>query len=95
MITIVAKCYVKENEIQNFIGLGEKLCLKSRKEVGCISYHIFQDMQDKHIMTFIEEWDNIDSIQAHYQSSHYSEIASRLHQLSQQAPDIHQYVLVV
>lgn len=56
MIKITAKSIVKAGAREPFIAAARELVEKSRAEAGNISYHLYEDMDDPNILTFIEEW---------------------------------------
>lgn len=65
MITIVAKSLVKEGCVEKFVEIAQEHVRESRKEEGCISFNLYQDLKDKQIFTFIEEWENQGAIDKH------------------------------
>lgn len=46
VIKIVAKSVIKDDKIETFIQLTKELIEKSRQEQGCISYALFQDINN-------------------------------------------------
>ncbi|SFH56260.1 Quinol monooxygenase YgiN [Tindallia magadiensis] len=71
MITIVAKSIVKEGKLETFKALAQEMVEKSRKEKGCITYQLYQDIHNDHVMTFIEEWEDMESVEAHQKTEHF------------------------
>lgn len=87
MITIIAKRYVKADKIEEFKTLACDLVAASQNEDGCISYGLYQDMQNPQILTFIEIWRNQAAIDAHNSSSHFNDIVPQMaHLLEEKAP---------
>lgn len=79
MIKIVAKQFVKSNEIDNYIELMSKLAVKTNLlDDGCIEYAIFQDQENPQIITLIEEWESQGALTRHMESSHFKEIVPQL-----------------
>jgi len=56
MVKVVAKSKVKTNELEKYKELVKFLIDETRKEEGCVSYDLFQDINDPSTLTFIEEW---------------------------------------
>lgn len=56
MIKITAKSIVKAGAREEFIATARELVENSRAEAGNISYHLYEDIDDPNILTFIEEW---------------------------------------
>lgn len=78
MIKVVAKSIVKDDKIEEFKSYAEELASETRKEEGCISYQLFQDVNNSKILTFIEEWESLDSLQNHMKTKHFVEIVPKL-----------------
>lgn len=81
MIIIVAKSVVKEGKVQEFKNLAKELVKESRKEPGCISYDLNQDLNNKNILTFIEVWESKEAIELHNNSDHFTSIVPKLGEL--------------
>lgn len=91
MITIVAKSVIKNGMKENFRQLAKELMIKSLEEEGCISYNLFEDMENENILVFIEEWKNQNAIQLHNESKHFKDIIPRLAKLRKGNPEIKHY----
>jgi quinol monooxygenase YgiN len=81
MITIVSKNIVKEGKAEEFKNLAKELIEESRKEAGCISYNLNQDINNSNILTFIEEWKDKEAIEQHNKSTHFTSIVPKLGEL--------------
>ncbi|WP_368490908.1 putative quinol monooxygenase [Clostridium sp. BJN0013] len=81
MIKIVAKNILKKDQREKFIKLAEELIEKSRQEAGCISYGLFEDINDNSILTFIEEWEDSKAIEKHNNTEHFKRIIPLLAEL--------------
>jgi quinol monooxygenase YgiN len=73
-IKVVAKHYVKPEKIEDYIGLSKKLVKETLKEEGCIEYGLYQDSKDPLILTMIEEWEDNNCLERHFDSAHFKEI---------------------
>ena len=78
MIKIVAVNHLIDNKRDEFIQITKKLIEESRKENGCISYALFQDVNQPNILTFIEEWESKEAIAQHNLTNHFTEICPLL-----------------
>ena len=56
MIKITAKSIVKAGAREEFIATARELVENSRAEAGNVSYHLYEDIDDPNILTFIEVW---------------------------------------
>ena len=94
MITIVAKSIIKPGKKEDFKALTEKLIRESRKEKGCISYNLYEDINHSNTLTFIEEWRNEEAIRLHNESIHFTGIIPKLLELREGKPEINLYKLI-
>lgn len=78
MIKIVAKSVIKDGQKDIYLQLTKELIEKSRQEEGCISYNLFQDINDASVFTFIEEWQDKKAIELHNSSEHFTRIVPLL-----------------
>lgn len=93
MISIIAKNLVKEGKVEEFKAVAKELIEKSREEEGCISYNLNVDINNEHILTFIEEWKDKEAIQLHNNSTHFKTIVPKLGEL-RESSEVNLYVRV-
>lgn len=91
MITIVAKSKIKQGKKDEFLALAEELVQESRKEKGCKSYNVYQDINDPDTISFIEVWDNREALKLHNESKHFTSIVPELSELSVAKPEVNLY----
>ena len=94
MITIVAKSIIKQGRIDEYKLLTKKLISESRKEVGCISYNLYQDTKNCNILTFIEEWENEEAIKIHNNSEHFTSIVPKFADLRDSKSEVNIYKMI-
>lgn len=95
MIKVVARNIVKKEKVEEFIALAEKLVeLTNQKDEGCIHYRLYQDLSDPQILTFIEEWENMDALNKHMAADHFKDMVPKLGTLADGPDDVHLYQLV-
>lgn len=95
MIKIVAKFTIKEDKIAEFKNHAADLAAETRKENGCISYELFQDINDLKVLAFIEEWESKDALDSHMESKHFKEIFSKMAKIQEKDPEVSMYSLVL
>ena len=91
MIKITAKSIVKAGARYQFIATARELVEKSRAEAGNISYHLYEDMDDPDILTFIEEWKDQAAVDVHADSEHFQHIIPLLSDMAEEAIEISLY----
>lgn len=91
MITIVAKNIIHPDKIEIFKEMAQPLIEGSQNESGCLSYDLYQDIDQPEVLTFIESWVDRDAITAHTQTSHYTSIIPELTKLHAQPKEVRLY----
>jgi quinol monooxygenase YgiN len=94
MITIVAKGVVKEENINTFKEYAQTLIKETKKEEGCISYKLYEDINNPKVVTFVEEWKDQEAIDAHVKAPHFVEIVPKLRDLQESETEVNLYKLV-
>ena len=96
MIKIVAKNYIKADEINNFISLVTKLVEETNKhDEGCIHYELFQDIKDSTVITIIEEWESKEALEKHMAAKHFLEIVPMLSDFTEKPGETNLYQKLV
>lgn len=68
MIKITAKHTVKKDCIEELLKVLKELVIKSRLESGYISYSLYKDIESDNVYTIIEEWQDTESLNNHFQT---------------------------
>lgn len=77
MIKVTAKHIVKENCHEELLLILKELVEKSSLEKGCISYKLYKDMDSDDIYTIIEEWQDIESLNNHFNTVHFKVLSEK------------------
>lgn len=91
MIKVVAKHFVKEDKVNEFLELAKKLVEATLKEEGNIKYELFQDVKNSKIITMIEEWEDKDVLNKHMNSEHFVEIVPILSSFMEKPAEMNLY----
>lgn len=91
MIKIIAKNIIKEGQKENFIKTAEELIKKSRAEEGNISYGLYEDIQNLNVLTFIEEWKDMDAVNLHNSTEHFKRIVPMLAEFREENSEVSLY----
>lgn len=57
-------------------------------ETGCISCHLYQEVNDSNALTWVEQWSTQDDLECHLRSPQYKRILAAL-DMSDVEPEIH------
>ncbi|MDE4907412.1 antibiotic biosynthesis monooxygenase [Methanogenium marinum] len=77
MISIIAKCQVKPETVNELKKLALDLVAVSRKEEGNISYNFYAEISDSSRFTFIEEWKDQEAIDIHMKTAHFQDFGAK------------------
>ena len=94
MIIIVGKSVIKQGKKEDFKALAEKHMRESRKEKGCLSFNLYEDINNSNTLIFIEEWLNEEAIKLHTGSKHFTENVPKLSEFREGKPEINLYKLI-
>lgn len=78
MIKVVSKGVFREEALQKVIALYQELIAETKKEQGCLSYELYQDIDNPCIMTMLETWENKACLDAHSVSAHFQRIVPEI-----------------
>ena len=82
MIKVVAKAKLKQGvSVEEYLIQARELVAETRKEEGCITYALHQDINDPSIVTMLEEWVNEEALTQHNKTDHVKRIVPGLREL--------------
>jgi quinol monooxygenase YgiN len=93
-VRVIARIQAKPDKVAEVSRLLQSLVEPTRKEAGCITYELFQNLKDRGDFTFVEEWSSESALEAHAASAHIEAIGPKLAPVVVKAPDIQVYALV-
>lgn len=67
---IIARFFIKNESIETFKNLAAELIAATRQEEGCLSYSLFQDIENRSEFAFIEEYADENAMKLHSQSTY-------------------------
>ena len=86
MIKVIARSIIKENSLPEALVLYQLLVKETVKEQGCISYELFQELDNPNNLTLIEEWKDIEALKRHTETSHFITLVQQLAQFEKELP---------
>lgn len=81
MITSTARDYIIPEKKDKYFRLIFELIEKTRQEKGNISYTLFEDTENAGEYVLIEEWEDGESLAAHFESEHFKRIVPEIQRL--------------
>ena len=67
-ITMAARPEKRKEVMQTLLSMIEP----TENERGCLSFHAFRDIEDKNVLSLIEEWETRDDLDDHIKSDRFS-----------------------
>jgi quinol monooxygenase YgiN len=82
MIKVVAKAKLKPGvTVEEYLLQARELVVETRKEEGCITYALHQDINDPSIVTMLEEWVDEEALNQHNLAGHVKRIVPGLREM--------------
>jgi len=76
---------------ERMIALGAEHSARSRDEAGCLAHNCHVDVENPDRMMFVEEWESIDAVRAHFAVPASGAFVAEMRALSPQPPVIRIY----
>lgn len=90
-LRVVVKLPSRSDRVDETRNLLESLVEPSRKEDGCLSYELLQNIDDPTDFTVIETWEDGAAYEGHLNSPHVQRALPQLQELLAGELDIQQY----
>ncbi|MDP6376890.1 MAG: putative quinol monooxygenase [Pseudomonadales bacterium] len=78
MIIVHGTIPVRPEHLEEALRLARIMTEQTHKEPGCISYDFYVGLTDPSTLMLFQEWEDMDSLMAHFQTSHMEEFLSQL-----------------
>jgi len=91
MILITGHVIMASENTARMIALGAEHSARSRGEAGCLAHHCHVDVENDLRLTFVEEWESIDAVRAHFAVPASAAFVAEMRALSPQPPVIRIY----
>ena len=77
IVKFLARITARPDKVEEVKFLLMGLVGETRRENGCISYHLLQNKADSGDFTFVEEWVSDSAIDAHFTTAHIQDAFSK------------------
>ena len=82
MIKVVCKAKLKPGvKVEEYLIIAREVVSETRKEKGCITYTLHEDINDPTILTTLEEWVDEEAINQHNKNEHVWKFVQELRKL--------------
>jgi len=93
-VRVIARLKAKPGKEGELRSLAAALLAPTRTEAGCIRYELLENDADPAELTFVEEWQSENALQAHLATAHVQYALSRCPDLLVGNLDLRRYKLV-
>ena len=93
-IRVVARASVRPEKLNETLEALTELVAATRAEPGCVKYELLRNIAEPHDLTFVEEWADAESLEAHFATDHFRAVAARAEELLTAPPDIRRYTVL-
>lgn len=83
MIIVTGSFIAKEGQIETALALSLAHVARSRLEVGCQLHTVHVDAENPNRLVFLEEWDNMAVLKAHFKVSESVAFTNRITELAE------------
>ena len=91
-LRVVARIVARPGRVEEVRELLRGLVGPTRREAGCITYELLQNVDDPTDFTFVEEWTDAAALDAHLNSPHLQSLPPDFDRMAD--VDIRKYTLV-
>lgn len=91
MVLITGHIILTPQHRERMIALGAEHSARSRSEPGCLAHNCHIDVENPDRLMFVEEWDSVDAVGAHFALPASSAFVAEMRALSPQPPVIRIY----
>ena len=79
MVNVTAVCYVKEENLAEFLSIAKELVEKTNTlDKGCVRYMMYKDTSDPLHFVMLEEWESQEALDVHMEAQHFVELVPKL-----------------
>lgn len=86
MIKVIARSTIKEGTLNKVLDIYQELVEETRREKGCISYELYQELNNENELTLIEEWLSLNDLEDHTNTSQFQRLVKKLSQYEIELP---------
>ena len=78
MIMVQSTFQLHPETREEALGLMKNMVRLCRQEHGCLSYEYFEGITDPNQVVLLQEWENAECLEEHYQTDHMEDFLQRL-----------------
>ena len=87
MIVVITKLWVNPERVSEFKDIFVAVADESNKEADCLSYHLYQDMQNENLWYTLGTWKSAAALHEHMTSLHVTDGITKTAELLTMDPE--------
>jgi len=87
MIVLITKVWVKPDRVSEYKDTFTTMAQETRKEEGCVSYLLFQDVQHQDVWYTIGRWKTVEAVHEHMTARHSTSANAKAGEMLIQDPE--------
>ena len=91
MIIVLGSVTVREEALEQAVAISHTHVQRSRGEAGCISHAVHIDGENPNRLKFVEQWQDMASLEKHFQVPESGEFVQAMAKLAIVAPELKIY----
>ncbi|GAA4038075.1 putative quinol monooxygenase [Parerythrobacter jejuensis] len=88
MIIITGSASIAEESMAEALRIGCEHSARSRSEPGCISHNCYIDAEDRNVIRFYEQWQDMAAVQGHFAVPESQQFVGQINALADSPPKI-------
>ena len=88
MISVIAKLFVKEGQVEEFLDATKKLMVEVAKEEGAILYTLNRNPKEPNTIIVMERYKDKAALEAHSTSPHMKAFQGQIASIMAQRPEL-------
>lgn len=93
-VKVVARITARPDRIDELTRILLRLVEETRKEKGCLSYELYQNLDEPNDFTVVEDWASDAAIDSHMVTEHVQDAFAKASPLLAAAPEIKRYRVI-
>lgn len=91
IILVTGSVTARPGNFDDALRLSTEHVSRSRTEPGCLAHAVYRDTENPDRLVFVEQWESMDALRAHFAVPDTRDFAKALAALSAGAPDLQIY----
>ena len=88
MLLVIGRVRCDPERRDELVALLQRMQDDSRREQGCLRYGFFAAVEDEDSFIAVEEWEDREALDRHFEQPHLREFAGRLLELVSERPEV-------